>query len=820
MAHSLSFNIEERTDSESDSNPDYEYDDLGVDETAQNSLRLVERPAVRTQRCPPPTHSDVLKENSGADSLQRNDLSPATLWVLSSMPSRTAGSRSIYRPGGHSSQPHGQQRSRLNQDNGAPPKVPDLGKDRTERNRKKLLSNLRSLSVRESMQKLRCMPLSLVEKIEIRQLAIRDVSKRSLISRNVPCYSQCIHSFRSWCSRSLPVISSLQLWHSALKNLSGRFGTGVLSYFLFLRTLLLSNLLLFAITGLFLIFPQAINPPHLPDNPMDNPPDSLSNFDLLMGTGSLSQSLMFYGYYNGSIIRTCAATSLSSTDCAQVMLYSIPAAYFLTTIITFFAICIILVYRVSTTFGRSFHILEAPRMMAVKVFSSWDFKVNKKSSVKLQSKKISTQLRLAISSIMEGDQGVFPATVTCSGPTTLLNETSPLTPSKTLNLTHLLFHQELLSDAIGGESEKSWTQRLFHLAVRLIAWTVSLASIIGCTLGVHSMSEAHLTKGELGGFDLLLMAVLVSACNLLLPSIFNLCAWVEDRDSPGDQVYVSIFRNLLLKVCMVGALCFRWLKRIAMEPESHGLQMLISSTVCSAGRASWDKNFIAFSSWTLSSRRFTHFWESSCGGKLFSRQLLKQRRKPGFDIARNVLELIYGQTLTWFGVLFAPLLPAVQIIKLIVLFYLKKSGVLLNCQAPRKPWRANQMSSLFLFLLCFPSFAGVAVTVAYTMWMVKPSRGCGPFRNLNKMSESGHLWAQQLRNSHLSLSWLYWTYTYLVEKPGVLFLASGVFLIVIYFKTQVADGQRRIISLLEKQIANEGKDKEFLIRRLKDLSKA
>lgn len=65
--------------------------DLGVDEAAHNPLRLVERPAVRTQRCPPSTHSGILKENGGADSLQRNDLSPAALWMLSSMPSRNAG---------------------------------------------------------------------------------------------------------------------------------------------------------------------------------------------------------------------------------------------------------------------------------------------------------------------------------------------------------------------------------------------------------------------------------------------------------------------------------------------------------------------------------------------------------------------------------------------------------------------------------------------------------------------------------------------------------------------------------------------------------
>lgn len=721
------------------------------------------------------------------DPIQGEGWSSDTLKILSSMPSRTIG-----RNRGAIITQYCNKTLKLRRRRQTRPSIRDFSPssrpsirsygmegdttDAEVSKRERLVNNLQNLPVSDRVRMLRGMPLSVAEKKEIRNLVMQK-EKRILSNKKLSCCSQLkyyiiIAARKSWYSW-LSFLHSLQPWQTLLKRVSGRFGTGVLSYFLFLKTLVFFNVFLFLVTGAFLVLPQAVHPPD-----RDPQTTSFSGLELLTGAGSFSHTVMYYGYYaNYTLPRRSRDegggqnASTLTTD-SQQFSYNMPLAYFFTIGMAFFITCIILVYSMSKTFGRSFRINKSNSILTMKTFSCWDFKVIKKKSVQIMSENIGTQLK------------------------------------------------ELLAELTQKHTKSTFCKRFCRLMVHGVAWTICIASTTGCMAGVYYFSEfihkdlqqnhRNLDANPLmKEARLLSLPTVVSVINLLLPALFNLVGWMETYESPSYFAYVAIGRNLMLKTSMLGVLCFHWLGRVAPEYKSIGL-------TC------WE-DFVGQELYRFLLMDFIFTLLETLFGellwRLFSEKVLKRKRKPVFDIARNVLDLIYGQTLAWLGVLFSPLLPAVQILKLFLVFYIKMSSVMLNCQAPRKPYRASQMTTIFITLLCIPSLLGASVCVTYTMWSITPSTSCGPFRKLETMFKAGKHWMEILEKDNPSLSVLSKAHTYFVENPFFLFVGAGIFLIVIYFHSQVVDGQRKIINLLQDQIQNEGEDKKFLINRLQSVHK-
>ncbi|CAH1389370.1 unnamed protein product, partial [Nezara viridula] len=112
-----------------------------------------------------------------------------------------------------------------------------------------------------------------------------------------------------------------------------------------------------------------------------------------------------------------------------------------------------------------------------------------------------------------------------------------------------------------------------------------------------------------------------------------------------------------------------------------------------------------------------------------------------FKMAENILHLVNNQGMVWMGMFFSPGLPLINLIKLVVMMYMR-SWAVLTCNIPHEVvFRASRSNNFYFALLLIMLFLCV-LPVGYALVWIEPSWHCGPFSNYNKIY---HLFTSSLK---------------------------------------------------------------------------
>ncbi|XP_048576014.1 transmembrane channel-like protein 7 isoform X2 [Nematostella vectensis] len=545
------------------------------------------------------------------------------------------------------------------------------------------------------------------------------------------------------------MLYSLDLWRGHLKVIQGKFGSGVLSYFVLLRWLFLLNVLITTLTLFFLFIPQIVYNPSTKYNQ-----ESFTGVELITGDGYFTNSEAYYGWYTNHTI-----------GMGSGLVYKMPLAY-LCVGGAYLLLCLaILIYSMAESYRDNYiYAGDEFSFYTSKVFCSWDYCITNIDAAKLKEKSIFNDLKEVIA--------------------------------------EQYFQQK-----------RTRGELCCLVMLRLVTYLLVLGMITGASFLIYYCTIISVETDET--LKKLLLPIVVSGLNFVLPMTFRIIASLEAYKHPRSAIQISLARTALLKLVSLGMI----LVSLFLDVSRCRQGLPLGKDKClSLMKQCWE-TYIGIVFYRLVIVDFVFLLLSSFFGE-FIRRIVADNigwckmkvGPPGFDISRNVLDLVYAQSLCWIGTFFSPLLAVVNVIKLFVLFYVKRVSVTQNCRVSMRPFRAAKMNLLFLVLLAVAFLVSI-VTVGYTVMsraekMMKPSRTCGPFRNDDNM---------------------YAVITNEVEKfPDVVrqavnYVSSASFLamlfcilgIVVYYYKMLKDSNEKKIKLLKEQIALAGQDKLYLMKKIK-----
>ncbi|NXM62009.1 TMC7 protein, partial [Illadopsis cleaveri] len=577
--------------------------------------------------------------------------------------------------------------------------------------------------------------------------------------------------------------SYLVLWRHDIHSIEGKFGTGIQSYFSFLRFLVLLNFIIFILMFSFVTLPiiiskygifnstiAYISPKNIDEICTIYEPNGNKGLvyfytylkDLLSGTGFLEVTSLFYGYY------------LIDAEWISVMRYNLPLAYLLATF-AYLALSFLWIIKRSVEGFKHNLVHDADPFQSYcnKVFAGWDFCITDPNAARLKHRSLQYELQTDL-------------------------------------------QEEKLKQKI---AERSMEEKLRIYSLRILINIIVIAILSGCFYSIYkvtvfSQESSNVSIRNDTRTDLVnlivqyLPSIVITLANFIGPLIFSFLIGIEDY-TPAFEIKLTLLRCVFLRLANIGVLLFSLWSQISdcgsdkCKPCGYNYK-LYPCWESDVGQEMYKLMIFDFIV-ILAVALFVDFPRKLLVTHC-SWRLVQWFGHKEFEISDNVLEIIYGQTICWIGTFFSPLLPAIATVKYFIIFYVKKIVLIHTRKPAARPIRASSSNFFFLVVLLIGlllAFVPVGVSVAH----IPSSKACGPFRSFNT-------------------SWEVIPDTILQFPAGlqrVLFgMASEAFAvpffvilcIIMFYVIALARAHKRVVEQLREQLVLASRDKMFLIRKI------
>ncbi|XP_062865692.1 transmembrane channel-like protein 7 [Trichomycterus rosablanca] len=576
------------------------------------------------------------------------------------------------------------------------------------------------------------------------------------------------------------LINQLQLWRSDIHLIEGMFGTGILSYFSFLRFLVLLNFVMFLLMFSFVMLPIVVATHSAAANSTGAGtgthvkgcgvyPQSSRQvlvmfhkhiIDLLSGTGFLEHTYLFYGYYK-----------VESVD-FSLFRYNLPLAYVLCTVSYLLLSLLWIVKRSAAGFKRKL-VQDEERFQSFcnKIFAGWDFCITDENAARLKHSGLLYELKTDL-------------------------------------------EEERIRQKMAERSRKEKC-RIYSLRVALNLFV--MAVLVACFYSIYRATifsqQAQAEVDQQYNFIVKLMfeylpSIVITLANFITPIIFSIIISFEDY-SPAFEIRFTLMRCVFMRLASIGVLLFSlWSQITSCKGEggctcgyNHQLYPCWETHVGQEMYKLMIFDFLIIGSVTVFVEFPRKILVNHCNWGL-----VKWWGQQEFSIPQNVLEIVYGQTICWIGTFYCPLMPAINTIKYFIIFYIKKMTLVNNCRPASRPFRASSSTFFFLAVLLI-GLALATLPVLVSIAQIRSSVACGAFIKYNTSWEVVPSTVAQLPLGPQSVLNALTSEAFAVSFFVITCLAM-------FYVIALAGAHKRVINQLREQLAMEGRDKRFLIQKL------